>query len=577
MCGLVGIIEPNDNGFSHQNLTAFKYNLYLNAFRGADSTGVMGVNRKGFAGIIKEVGSAALMMETNPKWDSFEQSLFKEGKLAFGHGRAATRGNITLNNAHPFVVDNGKKGKDRHTIILAHNGTLAQHQTLSDFHEFDVDSAWMAQKIFDLGPDEALSKINGAIAAIWWDSKEKALFVYRNYERPLHFVQTNDTIHINSEASVLMYLKYKLNLQYEWENVFQFQVDTLYKFDIKNPTKFTSTPIKRKWEPITTSWEQHRSRQNSVNQRRLDEIANSTNGNVVRLLGAPLGSFEEEVMQIWQENIERVIFIGGQKIINYKNKASTEEPCEPYEKDLASICKIKVQGKADQLKFSYLSEDAISTFTLISRHEWYGKVKAIGEEKKKDGASSIDAQLMPGKKIHFHTKVQPENKSVIRHQALAENRINPGMAVYNNDVDGSFRIGQQVLMEIYGVNKNKDKHTNYSGDRYEGMLFQLNPSPEIVLYFHTHQWSKEEVFKEEQWVGNIVMIFPQSNAEYKDSGGHIKIYINNAKPASTLTTGERELIVRDRNLSYEDSIEAYYKSQIATMMPRRVTGPTNEE
>ena len=567
MCGLMGLIESADNGFTHANMSAFKLNLFVNALRGSDSTGVVGVNKKGSSGIIKELGSSSSLMSSNPKWDKFQDGLFQEGKIAFGHGRAATRGDVTLDNAHPFVIDNGKKGKDRHYIILAHNGTLHGTQTLKNFHEFDVDSAWMAQQIFDLGPEEALSKINGAIATMWWDSKEKAFFVFRNHERPLHFIQHNGTTHINSEGGVLMFLKYKLGLQYEWKDLAQFTTDTLYRFDIKDPSKFTAKPIKKWYEPIQSRWAGH-------GRKDVEDYSGNYERSraVIPLFGPPKDDYEKEVGQVWNDTIKQIVFLGGRKVITYEGKSISEEICDPWEEHLTKISKIQDTDKSFKLRFDYYHENQ-ATFILLDRINWHQRVAVFNRRRarSKKNELSIDCELKAGKRVHFHTKV---DSVTIRHQALCENRLRPAFGVYTNSVDGTFVLGQQVPIEVFGAIPQND--TVGSAMKYEALFHvpkeEGGISPELEFFFFDHLRTKAEIFDIAKFVGTVIHMSPQTNEEAEANKTHIKLFLANVKPASAFTEPElkdmRDLI---RTRSFEDGITKYKDSN------RIITGPANED
>jgi len=575
MCGLMGLIEPADSGFTYDHVQAFKINLYVNALRGQDSTGVVGINKKGLTGVIKEVGNSAHMMTENPKWDKFQDSLFKEGKIAFGHGRAATRGDVTLANAHPFIIDNGLKGKDRHFIILAHNGTLHQGQRLPGFHEFDVDSAWLAQKIFDLGPEEALSQISGAIAAIWWDSKEKALFIYRKDERPLHFIQHKDAMHINSEGSALMFVKYKQNLQYEWSDLRQFKSKVLYRFDIKDPTKFTEKPIKLWWES-GNNWGNVRrigSRNGGVNQHELDRLSHYSGHTPLPLvpLFGPVSDFEKLVNMMLDGRVTQIAFLNGKKFITYSSRSVEESSGEPFEDGMTLITKITDEHHREKLKFNYLNGQNQATYRLLDKVDWNRCIAGYNSRHRKALASdlSVDASPMPGKKVHFHTKVGADT---IRHTGLMEQRVRPGFEIYSNSVDGTFVLGKKILFEAYGAIDGP--HSGAHHMKYNGMLMKpapKGPSPEIEISWWDQQRTKDEVFKVEKFVGTLQNMRVQTNAEAEVNQTNIAFHVVNVSPAETLTKEEIAEIYQSQEMTYDEAlIEFKAKTKV-------IYGPANEE
>jgi hypothetical protein len=224
MCGLIGMAVANDNGFDQSQREALAQSLIVNQLRGADSTGVFSVDNKGFWRTLKCVGGPRELFQ-HASWHDVWNDLFQRGKIAVGHGRAATRGTIEWKNAHPFIADKPKKKdqKDPNRILLVHNGTLHKWQAhLKGLDTFDVDSEWLASQIATLGPEEALAKAQGAVATIWWDDETKSLNLYRNGERPLFLMQTErGDLYLNSEESSLQWLTFRHKLKLRKEGILQ--------------------------------------------------------------------------------------------------------------------------------------------------------------------------------------------------------------------------------------------------------------------------------------------------------------------------------------------------------------------
>src|SRR5258706_5881404 len=108
MCGLNALVIQNNNGFNNPQLTAAMGNMWLTQLRGNDSTGAVGVNNKGMAAWVKDIGPPSTLFSSDV-WKEFQKNLYSEGQLVFGHGRAATRGDITIENAHPFAREKVNK------------------------------------------------------------------------------------------------------------------------------------------------------------------------------------------------------------------------------------------------------------------------------------------------------------------------------------------------------------------------------------------------------------------------------------------------------------------------------------
>ena len=168
MCGLVGVVTKNGNGLTRDQVDAFNDLLFIDALRGMDSTGVFLIDRDGSMDMAKEA-TASPEFRTKAEYKDLLASAFRSGRALVGHNRAATRGTVTDQNAHPFVVD------DR--ITLVHNGTLWNGWEKMTKSKVDVDSHAIAHKIHECGDDveKALQQVDGAYALIWHDFKNNTL------------------------------------------------------------------------------------------------------------------------------------------------------------------------------------------------------------------------------------------------------------------------------------------------------------------------------------------------------------------------------------------------------------------
>lgn len=197
MCGLVGIVTKLGNGFNKDQVDAFNDLLYLDSLRGMDSTGVFLVENNGTLSWNKEAVASPDFCRKKEHQDMLQQA-FRTGRALVGHNRAATRGVVNDENAHPFTVD------DR--ITLVHNGTLyGDHRKLADV---EVDSHAIAHVIHENGDDveKAIQQINGAFALIWHDYEKKTLNFLRNSARPLHWVETPTCWIWASEANMIEWI-----------------------------------------------------------------------------------------------------------------------------------------------------------------------------------------------------------------------------------------------------------------------------------------------------------------------------------------------------------------------------------
>lgn len=231
MCGLVGVLSKNYNGFSAKERDVFHELLYIDVVRGDDSTGVMLVDRDGNLELAKEATDAQNFQRA-PEYNTLMQHAFRDGAAMIGHNRKATRGVINDENAHPFVVD------DR--IVLVHNGTLwGDHKKIADV---EVDSHAIAHLIHQNEDDveAALKEVNGAYALIWYDVQKRTMNFVRNSQRPLCFVETSSAWVWASEPGMLAWMVSRHNL------TLQGKIELLPEGELH-----TFTRVHSRWEKAT--------------------------------------------------------------------------------------------------------------------------------------------------------------------------------------------------------------------------------------------------------------------------------------------------------------------------------------
>jgi predicted glutamine amidotransferase len=187
MCGLISVIRKDWTetlGITYEVI--FKEMLYCDTLRGNDGTGVFTVDKDFKLTAEKEPKAAPYCWkELKPTLDGIYKSI-----IAVGHNRKSTIGVNTKTNTHPFMEG---------SVTLVHNGTLTNK---SDLGNADVDSNCIAQYMSKHKPIDALEKLEGAYALIWWDSKEKQLLFARNKERPLWIVETEKAYLLVSEPGL---------------------------------------------------------------------------------------------------------------------------------------------------------------------------------------------------------------------------------------------------------------------------------------------------------------------------------------------------------------------------------------
>lgn len=228
MCGIVGVI-PNfkSNGFQLVHQKMFYQMLFADLLRGNDATGVITCHSNGDFGIMKEA-SDAYQFNWSFIDSDLDKDLYKNGVAVIGHNRAKTIGANKDECAHPFVVDK--------TFAMVHNGTLHNHKAMEDT---EVDSEALAitfKKAMDeedwkTAMEDALGKVSGAFACVWYDQKRHELCMIRNSQRPLGIVQTGNATLFGSELNLLTWIASR-NTE-KVEKVEMLKEHVLYRFDLK--------------------------------------------------------------------------------------------------------------------------------------------------------------------------------------------------------------------------------------------------------------------------------------------------------------------------------------------------------
>jgi len=252
MCGLVSVINKRGHGFSNDQRDVFSTLLFLDTLRGEDSTGVFSISNQGDVRGAKEASMGPIFLTTK-EYDTIYKEAFSNGSALVGHNRKATRGNIVDENAHPFVVDD--------KIILVHNGTLfGDHKKHADV---EVDSHAIAHVLSENGDvEKALNTINGAYALIWYNFEKGTLNFIRNTQRPLWWMETNDSYIWASEKAFLDFAAARHNLTVTQKPQL-LQDDLLVTYTLSNRSwgvdhkeiKSTSYPVST-YYPSTTPFKQ---------------------------------------------------------------------------------------------------------------------------------------------------------------------------------------------------------------------------------------------------------------------------------------------------------------------------------
>ncbi len=217
MCGIFGM--SGSTGTAPQDDKFLRNATVAGSVRGLDGTGLVMISN--------EVKSPVTFIKRAMTGGQFVNDVFDPGYAlgnkvhsVIGHNRAATIGKISDETAHPF---------NEGGLIGVHNGTLRGDWAtdLEVSKKCDVDSRGLYRAIAARGIDWTIGKMKGAAALVWCEVESKRVFVYRNSERPLHYVEKNGKVYYASEAGMLSWLLTKAG-QIAL-NVLPFKADVLYE------------------------------------------------------------------------------------------------------------------------------------------------------------------------------------------------------------------------------------------------------------------------------------------------------------------------------------------------------------
>lgn len=224
MCGLVGIYSSNMERKHEDALSAL---LYLDTWRGRDSTGVAAIRKNADTEVLKATIPGYEFVE-GPK---LGQHLHLTDFCWIGHNRYGTIGKNIKTNSHPFMVDD----EDGCCILVgAHNGTLKSKYRLPNHASYGTDSEALYNSIATEGLEKTLEELEGAWALTWYDHVEEELRFLRNNERPLFYAweEGRKTLIWASEMWMIRVACSRNKIKLEDDKVYSVAEDTLYRVPV---------------------------------------------------------------------------------------------------------------------------------------------------------------------------------------------------------------------------------------------------------------------------------------------------------------------------------------------------------
>lgn len=209
MCGIFGFVSSAGLVNSQNRKNFVKDSLYCGTLRGSDGAGIFTISTAPGAEeltILKDSVPGFYFLGLKPLQNIF--SNIEKYRIVVGHNRAATFGEASAENTHPF-----KHGK----IVLVHNGTINNLPSLSGqvWAKHNVDSAAICQLLDEGSPKELFPRIKGAFAFVWYNTETKALYIYRNKERELYLgkVKGKQELYFASEYGMLAWMAYRNGIE----------------------------------------------------------------------------------------------------------------------------------------------------------------------------------------------------------------------------------------------------------------------------------------------------------------------------------------------------------------------------
>lgn len=235
MCGLAGMAGPD---IVMADLDFLQELSYVSGLRGQDGTGIIQGETNKKNGINFEVEKSWMPVNTfmrhhrNSK--NGNRHLFNSvmDNFFLVHVRAATRGGLTTDNAHPFEFK---------SLIGMHNGTL---RDASYTHAHKTDSEMMFSEMDREGIIPTLSSLHkdSAWAVTILDKTDGNIIMGRNVHRPLCIAanKNRSVVYWASEAGFLHMIAARNGIKLE--KVYELTANYLYKFNPRTDVRKNQLP-----------------------------------------------------------------------------------------------------------------------------------------------------------------------------------------------------------------------------------------------------------------------------------------------------------------------------------------------
>ncbi|BAQ85355.1 glucosamine 6-phosphate synthetase [uncultured Mediterranean phage uvMED] len=179
MCSIFGLTKPEGHisdeqlRLLHKSFTSVASNACQ---RGKDSTGVVIISSTG-RHLFKTLDSSDNAVLTKEWQTEVLNNIDKNTISVIGHTRAATTGDVTIRNAHPFKYGH---------IVGAHNGMIQNWDEIKGHKDkMQVDSEIIFSRLSRLKYKDALEELLGYYAVSFVDHNYRALHLAKETTAPL--------------------------------------------------------------------------------------------------------------------------------------------------------------------------------------------------------------------------------------------------------------------------------------------------------------------------------------------------------------------------------------------------------
>lgn len=246
MCGLFGFVDAASTNVTEKRMFITQ-SLVVDSLRGQGGAGVGLVDTSNRSIRTFKRGLCGTDFVMSNMFNIGRISIDKDISIVLGHNRAATVGDISDENSHPFHF----KG-DRGEVLFMHNGTLNGYYGLVRTPGFShrVDSAYAAMAMASREPEEVLKEVRGVYVFVWYDAVKHTFNIARNDNRDIFFIYTPlGGLYFASEYLMLNWIMDRCKIASKGTVYSEVQDHTWLEWDIGPQGNVTGKPRAHKIEP----------------------------------------------------------------------------------------------------------------------------------------------------------------------------------------------------------------------------------------------------------------------------------------------------------------------------------------